>query len=217
MQIQNPQQQIPVNPVQIPVQEQVFVPQQQIPVQMQNTVMPQQVVVQPVVAQPAVEQEWVFDKILKWIIDFVAKLSGQPAPTQNWGQIPGQMQNTVMPQQVVNQPIPQQNIAQQMGGLLWQLGTGLWNIVNQATQATQTYINEPVQIPNTVNTQQQILDQNYQQIPVQTQQVVAQPVIQPVIQPVVTEPIVTEPVVVQPMVTQPIVEQTIPQQEASQQ
>ena len=200
MQVQNPQVQIPTTPVQ-----QVVMPMQQ-PVA--AAPMQQPVAAAPVQQAPAGDS--FFDKLLKGIVDFIAKMATPPTQQQAPVQQPMQQVAAPMQQPVAAAPVQQAPI-QQPTGLLGQLGSSLENIANQAVQTTQSgfsnvvagaqdYVNQPVNTQPTVD-MQQFLAQNYQQqapvvAPVQEVPVVAPVQVAPVVAPV-QEPVaapVQEPV-----------------------
>lgn len=183
---QQPQQQ------QMPQQQVQYIPQQQIPQQ-------------PV--QPAVQQEWVFDKILKWLVDFIGKMVA-PAPATNnqqaniqWQYVPQQM-----PQPA--QQMPWANLFNTIWSTLNQIGNQAEQLVQTWVQSTQSYVADQPVIP--VNTQQ-LLTQNYQPnsfVQQPQQQIPQQQIVNPVVpqQPVIENTI-------QQVSEQP--QQQVPQQPAA--
>jgi len=154
---------------------------------------------QQVPQQPIVQEDWIFDKILKWIVDFIARLAA-PSPInnnnqqviQNWQQISQQPQN-----------MPWIDLFNK----IWNTLDSIWNQAGQIVQNwtssliqwTQNYVAEqPVWQVNT----QQLLTQAYQ--PNNQNQPVA-PVVQQPVAPVVQQPVA--PVVQQPVA--PVVQQPV--------
>lgn len=179
MQIQNQQINGAVQQPQAPVQYVVQnAPQQQIP---QQTV------------APTVQQDGVFDKILKGIVDFIAKLAAPtPATTPVADQQPVQGTPVGQPQQPW-QTIPWANFFNKIGNTLDAIGNQAEQMIQTGTstviQGTQNYV---AQQPTAPIDTQQFLSQNYQQNTIPTQPI-QQPVVpaQPVEQPVA--PTVTPP------------------------
>lgn len=176
-----------MDPMQIQNQQPIWwtVPQQQIPVQ--------QTPIQQIPQQPAPEVDSFFDKMLKGIVDFIAKLAA-PTPSSNNGQATQNTAPAQQPQQVQNIP---------WAWFLWAIGNTLENIwekafditktgVSTVAQGAQNYVSEEKSEPLINN--QQILTQNYQP---NTQQQVVPPVqpqpVPPVVQPQPVSPAQPQP------------------------
>lgn len=157
-----------MDPMQVQNQQVMGTPQQQVPIQPVVQNIPQQPVaptVQPVMQQPVVQQDSLFDKLLKGIVDFIAKLAA-PAPT------PTAVQQQPGVSQPAGQPMPGANFFNKIGTTLDSLGNQAEQMIQTGTntviQGTQNYVAQQPAAP--IDTQQ-FLSQNYQPntMPIQQQ------------------------------------------------
>lgn len=161
-----------MDPMQIQNQQATWAIQQPV-APVQN--IPQQIPQQPV--QPVVQEDGVFDKILKWIVDFIAKIAA-PAPTTVVSQ-QQPMQGGIPVQQPQVQSIPWANFFNKIWNTLDAIGNQANQIVQTGTSSViagaQNYVAETPSAP--LDTQQ-FLSQNYQSNPAVVQPVA--PIQQPV-------------------------------------
>jgi hypothetical protein len=143
MQVQNQQ---PIQPIMQPVV-------QNIPQQVQAPV--QQI-------QAPVQQDGIFDKILKWIVDFIAKIAA-PVPATPVVSQQQPIQGWVPIQQSQVQTIPWANFFNKIGNTLDAIGNQAEKMVQTGTSTVingaQNYVAEQ---PAPVIDTQQFLSQNYQ-------------------------------------------------------
>ncbi|AHB41136.1 hypothetical protein P148_SR1C00001G0340 [candidate division SR1 bacterium RAAC1_SR1_1] len=139
--------------------------------------MPQQIPQQQI--QPVVQEDGVFDKILKGIVDFIAKIAA-PVPATPVVSQQQPIQGGVQIQQPQVQNMPGANFFNKIGNTLDAIGNQANQIVQTGTstvlEGAQNYVAEKPTAP--LDTQQ-FLSQNYQANAAPIQQPVA-PIQQPV-------------------------------------